>query len=98
MNGGYNRSVYWLRASAPRTEHRPGDPLWLEITPSYLDRVTLFPPGAHGWREQRSGDTVSMCDPTLVHIALSNLVDNALKYAQAGEIRIAAWLEARACR
>ncbi|MBO9680865.1 MAG: histidine kinase [Acidovorax sp.] len=60
LNGGYNRSVYWLRASAPRIEPRPGDPLWLEITPSYLDRVTLYQPGVHGWQEQHSGDTVPM--------------------------------------
>jgi signal transduction histidine kinase len=31
-----------------------------------------------------------VCDATLVHIALSNLVDNAVKYAAAGEIFIAA--------
>lgn len=31
-----------------------------------------------------------VCDATLVHIALSNLVDNAVKYATAGEIFIAA--------
>lgn len=31
-----------------------------------------------------------VCDATLVHIALSNLVDNAVKYASAGEIFIAA--------
>lgn len=34
------------------------------------------------------------CDPTLVRIALSNLVDNAVKYARAGEIAIAARLDA----
>ncbi|MET4577068.1 sensor histidine kinase [Ottowia thiooxydans] len=30
------------------------------------------------------------CDPTLVHMALSNLVDNAVKHANAGEITVAA--------
>ncbi|MDR0226685.1 MAG: histidine kinase [Burkholderiaceae bacterium] len=33
------------------------------------------------------------CDPMLVRMALSNLVDNAVKYAQAGEIRICARLQ-----
>ena len=32
------------------------------------------------------------CDPTLVRIALSNLVDNAVKYAPAGEISVTASL------
>ena len=31
-----------------------------------------------------------LCDPTLVRIALSNLVDNAVKYARAGEIAVRA--------
>jgi len=35
------------------------------------------------------------CDPTLVRIALSNLVDNAVKYAPAGEISITAGLAAQ---
>jgi len=30
------------------------------------------------------------CDPTLVHMALSNLVDNAVKHADAGEITVSA--------
>lgn len=33
------------------------------------------------------------CDPMLVRMALSNLVDNAVKYARAGEIRITARLQ-----
>ena len=35
------------------------------------------------------------CDPTLARMALSNLVDNAVKYARAGEICIAARLDAQ---
>ncbi|MGC3986123.1 MAG: ATP-binding protein [Pseudorhodoferax sp.] len=35
------------------------------------------------------------CDPTLVRIALSNLVDNAVKYAREGEIAVAARLDAQ---
>jgi signal transduction histidine kinase len=35
------------------------------------------------------------CDPTLVRIALSNLVDNAVKYAQAGEIAVRARTDAQ---
>ncbi|WP_423460219.1 sensor histidine kinase [Ottowia sp. VDI28] len=30
------------------------------------------------------------CDPTLVHMALSNLVDNAVKHADAGEVTVCA--------
>ena len=35
------------------------------------------------------------CDPTLVRIALSNLVDNAVKYAREGEISVAVRLDAQ---
>lgn len=35
------------------------------------------------------------CDPTLLRIALSNLVDNAVKYAKEGEITVAARLDAQ---
>ena len=35
------------------------------------------------------------CDPTLVHMALSNLVDNAVKHANAGEITVAVQQDAQ---
>ncbi|WP_423458513.1 ATP-binding protein [Ottowia sp. VDI28] len=35
-----------------------------------------------------------LCDSTLVHMALSNLVDNAVKHASSGEITVAAHLDA----
>ena len=60
LNGGYSKDVYWLRASAPAIEPGHQDPLWLEILPPYLDRVTLYQPGDGGWLAQTSGDTVPM--------------------------------------
>lgn len=48
LNQGYSRSVYWLRASAPQVAGDPRDPLWLEVTPSYLDKVTLYQPSGEG--------------------------------------------------
>jgi len=62
LNQGYSRSVYWLRASAPQVAGDPRDPLWLEVTPSYLDKVTLYQPSGEGaaWQGRDSGDTVPM--------------------------------------
>ena len=54
--------MYWLRASAPQVAGDPRDPLWLEVTPSYLDKVTLYQPSGEGaaWQGRDSGDTVPM--------------------------------------
>lgn len=64
FNQGYTHTVYWLRLAPPPLEPRsaaaPADPLWLEVLPSYLDRVTLYQPGDSGWQAQSSGDTVAM--------------------------------------
>lgn len=62
LNEGYSRSVYWLRASPPVVAGSADDPLWLEITPAYLDKVTLYQPGGDGatWRGRDSGDDVPM--------------------------------------
>ena len=60
LNQGYSHSVYWLRASAPQVAGDPHDPLWLEITPSYLDKVTLYQPSREyvAWQRSDGGDTV----------------------------------------
>ena len=60
LNQGYSHSVYWLRASAPPVAGDPDDPLWLEVTPAYLDKVTLYQPSGEGaaWQGRDSGDTV----------------------------------------
>lgn len=64
LNEGYTRQAYWVRvampALAPASALAGNDPLWLEITPTYLDRVTLYQQ-AHGlWQARESGDTVPM--------------------------------------
>lgn len=63
FNQGYTRTVYWIKASPPNTI-APADPLWLEVQPTYLDRVTLYQPENDGvdslWRAQHSGDTEPM--------------------------------------
>ncbi len=46
---------------------------------------------------QTDGTQTWYCDPTLVRIALSNLVDNATKYAQPGAVRIAARVDGAGC-
>ncbi|WP_156909375.1 sensor histidine kinase [Ottowia thiooxydans] len=64
LNKGYNHSTYWLRASALSLPGDSQDPLWLTVTPSYLDHVALFQPGddATTWRARRSGDAVPMTE------------------------------------
>jgi signal transduction histidine kinase len=67
FNQGYTRTAYWIKVAppplAPTSAVAPDDPLWLEITPSYLDLVTLYQPRPDGgWRAQRSGDTVDMAE------------------------------------
>ena len=62
LNQGYGYDVYWLRAPAPVMAQGTGEPLWLEVMPPYLDKVTLYQPdGAGGaWRAHHSGDTEPM--------------------------------------
>ncbi|CAB5695711.1 Sensor protein KdpD [Delftia tsuruhatensis] len=64
LNEGYTRQAYWVRvampALAPSSPLARDDPLWLEITPTYLDKVTLYQQ-VHGlWQARESGDTVPM--------------------------------------
>jgi signal transduction histidine kinase len=64
LNEGYTRQAYWVRvgvpAMAPTSALASDDPMWLEITPTYLDKVTLYQ-RIHGtWQARDSGDTVPM--------------------------------------
>lgn len=55
---GYSSKPYWLRFEAPRHWFQEG-PLWLQLTPGYLDHITLYwrPIGGEGaWQERRAGD------------------------------------------
>ena len=60
LNEGYGHSVYWLRAPAITPAPGTDDRLWLEITPTYLDRITLYQPDGGTWLARHSGDTVPM--------------------------------------
>ncbi|WP_424458921.1 ATP-binding protein [Ottowia sp.] len=65
LNKGYAHEVYWLRVEVPMPP--PGDSLqegasWLEILPTYLDKVTLYQLAGGVWHEQSSGDTVPMAE------------------------------------
>ncbi len=64
LNRGYTRQAYWIRVAAPASATGSAlaadDPLWLEITPTYLDKVTLYQQEAGRWQARHSGDTVPM--------------------------------------
>ena len=64
LNRGYTRQAYWIRVQAPSTLPSSGmaadDPLWLEITPTYLDKVTVLQQVQGRWQARDSGDTVPM--------------------------------------
>lgn len=52
---GYTRAVSWLRFNPPAP--RPGGaPWWLVVAPPYLDRLTVFVPGADGYTRMETGD------------------------------------------
>jgi len=58
LSAGYRDEVYWLRFDVPRHYAHADEPDWLVVTPTYLDRVTLYQPSEAGWQEQTSGDRV----------------------------------------
>ncbi|MDR0226686.1 MAG: histidine kinase [Burkholderiaceae bacterium] len=64
LNRGYAPQVYWLKVAAPASLPSSAlaitDPLWLEITPPYLDRVTLYQQVDGLWEASDSGDRVPM--------------------------------------
>ncbi len=60
LNAGYTKATYWLRADVSAVAASPVGSLWLEITPTYLDRVTLYQPEQSGWSQHVSGDAVPM--------------------------------------
>ncbi|WP_227001423.1 sensor histidine kinase [Pulveribacter suum] len=57
VNEGYTRDVHWLRVAPPA----PGSQAsaWLEVLPTYLDRVTLYQQTGDAWQEHNAGDTVA---------------------------------------
>ena len=59
LSKGYSDSVFWLRVHAPSSAQLPAGegPLWLEIMPSHLSRVTLYQNGSStsGWVEHTNG-------------------------------------------
>lgn len=59
LNKGYTHDVYWLRVPAVAATSGSA---WLEILPTYLDRVTLYQLEDGAWRSRSSGDTVAMAD------------------------------------
>ena len=61
LNQGYTRDVYWLKVEPP-VNSEDSQTRWLEINPTYLDRVTLYEFEGGGWREYNSGDTVPMAE------------------------------------
>lgn len=59
VNEGYTRDVYWLKVQLPKTLPSAGS-RWLEINPTYLDRVTLYEFDGDRWHARDSGDTIPM--------------------------------------
>ncbi len=59
LNQGYTRDVYWLKIELPANSE-DSQTRWLEVHPTYLDRVTLYEFEAETWHEYNSGDTVPM--------------------------------------
>ncbi len=60
LNEGYSHKVYWVKVAAPPILPAAADPLWLEVMPAYLDKVTLYQRLGETWRAYDSGDTVPL--------------------------------------
>ena len=63
LNKGYTRDVYWVRLDSEAIPYPQDQRLWLEVMPTYLDRVTLYQPATPGpgpWLAHHSGDSVAM--------------------------------------
>lgn len=61
INQGYTHDVYWLKVPFPKALQTPGSH-WLEINPTYLDRVTLYEFDGDQWHAHDSGDTIPMTE------------------------------------
>jgi signal transduction histidine kinase len=66
INRGYTPTVYWLKIVRPTVPVPLHDPLWLEITPTYLDHVTLYQYDGENWHPQASGDAAHPMQQILV--------------------------------
>ena len=73
LNQGYTHAVYWLKVAPPPTP-AGSEARWLELHPTYLDRVTLYQSDGDSWREHNSGDTVSMADRVRVRQPMFPLI------------------------
>lgn len=58
LSHGYTRDVYWLKVQWTPGVTTFHDSLWLEILPSYLDRVTLYQQSNGSWHARSDGDTL----------------------------------------
>ncbi|WP_157089348.1 sensor histidine kinase [Oceanibaculum pacificum] len=58
LSRGYTDSAFWLRFTIPR-ERFEDDALWMQLSPVYLDLLTLYSrplDGAAPWRRREAGD------------------------------------------
>lgn len=64
FNRGYSPSVWWLKVEAPplapSSSLAANDPLWLDVLPPHLDRLTVYQRAEDGWHERTNGDHVPM--------------------------------------
>jgi len=61
VSEGYTRHVVWLRAVLP-PEFQKEPPLWLQVSPPYLDSVTLYQLQQGQWVAQKAGDLMPGAD------------------------------------
>lgn len=66
LNMGYTQDVHWLRVEMPAGQVMEQGPAWLEVLPTYLDRVTLYQQADGTWHEQSVGDTVPKAEQVRV--------------------------------
>lgn len=74
LNKGYTRDVYWLRVTPPARLGDDEGASWLEVLPTYLDRVTLYQQIDGAWQEHHSGDLLPMAERTRVRELVLPLV------------------------
>jgi len=58
LSKGYSSSVYWLRIHSPAQGPGGTGPLWLNVMPPHLDRLTLYQRDANGWVQHTNGDNI----------------------------------------
>ena len=75
INAGYTQAVFWLRLDTAALSKRDKDPYWLEIAPTYLDKVTVYQPQGTGWAAQVLGDAAPTEQRLRVRPMLVRLTD-----------------------